>query len=159
MKLCRLGTADEDLADFFGVSVATLKRWVRAHPEFQDCVKKGNILADAEAPNRLYTRACGYSRVVVKDATRKGRIIDRMEYVQHIPPDVPACILWLKNRRPDLWRDRVDMEVSEPEAPIRTEGEWNPSPEDNAAARRIADVRHNLPQVQELQQQEPHHPT
>jgi hypothetical protein len=29
-------------------------------------------------------------------------------YRQHVPPDVVACIFWLKNRRPDLWRDRQD---------------------------------------------------
>ena len=22
------------------------------------------------------------------------------------PPDVVACIFWLKNRRPDIWRDK-----------------------------------------------------
>jgi hypothetical protein len=31
-------------------------------------------------------------------------------YVEHIPPDVTACIFWLKNRRPDLWRDTHQLE-------------------------------------------------
>jgi hypothetical protein len=26
-------------------------------------------------------------------------------YQEHIPPDVTACIFWLKNRRPKEWRD------------------------------------------------------
>ena len=29
-------------------------------------------------------------------------------YVEHLPPDTTACIFWLKNRRRDEWRDRVD---------------------------------------------------
>lgn len=27
---------------------------------------------------------------------------------RHYPPDTTACIFWLKNRRPDLWRDKPD---------------------------------------------------
>jgi hypothetical protein len=30
-------------------------------------------------------------------------------YVEYVPPDTTACIFWLKNRRKDLWRDRVDV--------------------------------------------------
>jgi hypothetical protein len=26
-------------------------------------------------------------------------------YIQHVPPDVTACIFWLKNRDPEHWRD------------------------------------------------------
>ena len=26
-------------------------------------------------------------------------------YVEHVPPDVTACIFWLKNRDPEHWRD------------------------------------------------------
>jgi hypothetical protein len=26
-------------------------------------------------------------------------------YVEHVPPDVTACIFWLKNRDPAHWRD------------------------------------------------------
>jgi len=25
-------------------------------------------------------------------------------YVEHVPPDVTACIFWLKNRDPQHWR-------------------------------------------------------
>jgi hypothetical protein len=26
-------------------------------------------------------------------------------YVEHMPPDVTACIFWMKNRMPERWRD------------------------------------------------------
>jgi hypothetical protein len=31
-------------------------------------------------------------------------------YVEHVPPDVTACIFWLKNRKPSEWRDSQQME-------------------------------------------------
>ena len=34
----------------------------------------------------------------------------RVPYVEHVPPDTTACIFWLKNRRREDWRDRVDIE-------------------------------------------------
>src|SRR6266849_4943686 len=31
---------------------------------------------------------------------------------EHLPPDVGAAKLWLSRRRPDLWRERQQLEVS-----------------------------------------------
>jgi hypothetical protein len=31
-------------------------------------------------------------------------------YVEHVPPDVTACIFWLKNRDPARWRDAWQLE-------------------------------------------------
>jgi hypothetical protein len=32
------------------------------------------------------------------------------KYIEHIPPDVTACIFWLKNRDPQHWRDSQQHE-------------------------------------------------
>jgi hypothetical protein len=37
-----------------------------------------------------------------------------VETMRHYPPDTTACIFWLKNRRPDLWRDKVHNEHTTP---------------------------------------------
>ena len=48
----------------------------------------------------LYERANGYSYDAVKIfCSRDGEIIEA-PYAEHVPPDVNACIFWLKNRRP-----------------------------------------------------------
>jgi hypothetical protein len=31
--------------------------------------------------------------------------VRRVPYREHVPPDVTACIFWLKNRDPAHWRD------------------------------------------------------
>lgn len=33
-----------------------------------------------------------------------------LPYREHVPPDVTACIFWLKNRKPADWRDAQQME-------------------------------------------------
>jgi hypothetical protein len=100
-KLCLLGAIDTELAAFFEVSKATIKRWKKAHVEFKQALDEGKSMADANVTQRLYERATGYSHTTEK-VTKTGVV----EIVEKFPPDTIACIFWLKNRRPDLWRDR-----------------------------------------------------
>jgi hypothetical protein len=30
---------------------------------------------------------------------------------KHYPPDTAAAIIWLKNRQPERWRDKIEQEV------------------------------------------------
>jgi len=103
-KLCLLlGATDEELARFFDVSTATLREWLAGLPEFANAVRAGKESADADVADRLHRRAIGYSH----EATRV--FSDRnVSYVENYPPDTSACIFWLKSRRPDRWRDKVD---------------------------------------------------
>lgn len=104
-KLCTLGATDADLADFFEVGLRTIARWATANIAFRQALKAGKEVADTRVERSLYQRAVGYSFASEKVFQHRGQII-RAETVEHVPPDVVAQIFWLKNRRPDLWRDR-----------------------------------------------------
>ncbi|MBL8304341.1 MAG: hypothetical protein JNM26_16435, partial [Ideonella sp.] len=60
-KLCRLGATEEEIADFFSVSIQTTYNWRDAHPEFLEALRAGKMEADANVSDRLYSRALGYS--------------------------------------------------------------------------------------------------
>lgn len=110
-KLCRLGAIDTDLADFFGVSETTINNWKDAHPEFLEALKAGKAEADAEVADRLFQRATGYEHDEVKVFLHEGEPVI-VPLVKRYAPDTTAAIFWLKNRRPDLWRDKQDIEHS-----------------------------------------------
>ena len=115
VKLCRLGATDRDLANFFGVSEQTLNAWKKVHPEFVESLKEGKAIADAEVAEKLFRRATGYEHKAVKIvADAKTGAEHQVEYTERYAPDTTACIFWLKNRRPDLWRDRIDNTHSGP---------------------------------------------
>ena len=112
-KLCELGATDKDLADFFSVSLPTIWRWQSAHPEFCSALKVGKSAADDRVERSLYHKANGYSFKATKifmPANASAPVY--APYIEHIPPDTTACIFWLKNRRPEQWREKQETEHS-----------------------------------------------
>lgn len=110
-QLCELGATDFELAKFFGVHTVTIYRWRNAHPEFCKAVIAGKEAADARVERSLYNRAVGYSFESEKVFQFQGDIV-RAETVEHVPPEPGAALNWLKNRQPDKWRDKHEVEHS-----------------------------------------------
>ena len=104
-KLALLGLTDEELADFWGVSVSTLFNWRAAHPKFMEATTRGKVIADAEMAKSLWHRGMGYSHSAEKIFNGQDGIV-RAAYTEHYPPDTQAASLWLRNRQPGKWRDR-----------------------------------------------------
>lgn len=114
-KLCLLGFTDKQLAVFFGVNESTINRWKQKYPEFCKSIKSGKVIADAQVSESLFKRATGIevTEVEVRDDGKKK--VKRVTK-KHIPPDPTAQIFWLKNRQPELWRDKPAVENSVQEA-------------------------------------------
>lgn len=100
----KLGATEREIAEMFGVSEVTLNAWKRDKPEFLAALKLGKEGPDDRVERSLYNRAVGYSFESVKVFQFQGAIVEA-PVVEHVPPDVTAGIFWLKNRRPELWRD------------------------------------------------------
>lgn len=108
---CLLGATDKDLAAAFGVSESTLNLWKLNQPKFSESLKKGKADADATIAESLFHRAKGYSHKAVKIMQHEGVAFDH-EYTEHYPPDTAACIFWLKNRRPEQFRNNPEVQVN-----------------------------------------------
>lgn len=113
-KLAALGATDREAAEFFEVNEATLHRWKHEHPEFCESLKVGKEQADARVEASLYRRALGYSHDAVKIAVNATGEVTEVPFTEHYPPDTTAAIFWLKNRKPEQWRDVKAQEISAP---------------------------------------------
>jgi hypothetical protein len=107
-KLCKLGATDEDLADFFEVSIRTIANWKVAHAKFLQALKGGKGAADDRVERSLYQKATGYTFDAVKIFQSDGKPLI-VPHREHVPPDTTAAIFWLKNRRKADWRDRHEL--------------------------------------------------
>ena len=107
-----LGATDKEMADLFSVTERTLNQWKKDYQEFLQSLKKGKNIADANVASRLYNRAIGYDCKATKFATSEGKITDSKEYIEHYPPDTTAAIFWLKNRQPEKWRDKKEVDAN-----------------------------------------------
>ena len=112
-KLCKLGATDLEIADFFEIDVRTLHRWKADNTEFCHALKAGKAEADERVERSLFARANGYEHDEVDIRAVNGEVV-QTPIRKLYPPDTTACIFWLKNRRPDLWRDRVEQTIQGP---------------------------------------------
>lgn len=109
-RMCAQGATRADLADRFGVSINTVVAWQLEHQEFFDSCKRGRDAADARVEQSFYERAVGYTYDSEKLLVVQGEVI-REPIKEHIPPDPRAAEFWLRNRRPDRWKDAKQLET------------------------------------------------
>lgn len=84
----RDGLTDEQIAQNMGIGYSTLQTWKSKYQDIQDTLKKGKDVIDFQVENALLESA--------------------------LDGNTTAQIFWLKNRRPDKWRDKQNIELSKP---------------------------------------------
>jgi hypothetical protein len=111
-----LGLTDVEMCKFFAISKQTLNTYKKKYPDFLDSLKKGKEVADEKVVRALYRRATGYSHPDVHISNYQGTVTTT-PIIKHYPPDVAACVYWLRNRQG--WIDRIDPYSKEdlPEPP------------------------------------------
>lgn len=121
----RDGAIERDIAKKLGVSESTFSGYKKEHPEVMETLTVNKEVADARVESALYKRAIGYTVKVEKafkckhityDPETGKKIaedeeLETIEEDQHIPADVTAQIFWLKNRKPDRWKDKQDISI------------------------------------------------
>lgn len=122
-KFALLGATDEEMADFFGVCVATLNNWKIEYPDFLVSINNGKVKADAQVAEKLYNRACGAEWI--EEQAIKVKVAKDVEEVQIVQitkraaPDTQAASIWLNNRRPKNWKNKQEI-AGDPERPLVT---------------------------------------
>ena len=108
----RDGLIDKQIAQNIGVAYSTFREWVKKFPALSASLKKGKEVVDRQVENALFKSATGYEYTeVTEELTEKGMEITK-KVTKQVAPNPTAAIFWLKNRKPDEWRDRKETEVS-----------------------------------------------
>lgn len=114
----RQGLTEEQAAKNLGVSRSTFEEYKVRHPDFLAAIKRGKAPVDFAVENALLKRALGYTYTERKEETSEpdsGTEIPSKRVtvtVKEVSPDTTAAIFWLKNRKPDRWRDVKGVELT-----------------------------------------------
>ncbi|WP_071026004.1 transposase [Peptoniphilus raoultii] len=103
------GLTEEQISKNMGISYSTLREWKKKYPAIETALKKGKEVVDYEVESALFKRAMGYEYEEEKTYIQEvdGKVTKRKEITKkHMPGDTTAQIFWLKNRKPEEWRDR-----------------------------------------------------
>lgn len=124
----RDGEDDAAIARRMGVPERVLRRWRRNLPDLDEAIRRGRGAA-WEVESALLQKATGYDKPVkkafkvktVKYDPETGKKVQEKEELQtaeeemHVPGNTTAQVFWLKNRRPDRWRDKPGAPDNQPE--------------------------------------------
>lgn len=121
----RDGLTNEQIAENIGINPDTLYTWIKKYPEISESLKRGKEVIDRHVENALLKRALGYryeevtyeqvpcrSYLDEEGDIREYKLEITKKVVKEVVPDTTAQIFWLKNRKPQQWRDKQDIEHS-----------------------------------------------
>ena len=104
----RDGLTDEQISNNLGIHIATFYDYKKKYSEFSESLKKGKEIVDYEVENALLKRALGYEYDEI--TYECGEEVKRVR--KQVAPDTTAQIFWLKNRKPEQWREKQVIESS-----------------------------------------------
>ena len=113
----RDGLTDEQIAANIGISRKTLYEWKSKYSDICYTLKRGKEVVDIQVENALLKRALGYTykevtrEKIFNPETGQYELMPTKEVTKEVVPDTTAQIFWLKNRRPEQWRDKRDVSV------------------------------------------------
>ena len=104
----RDGLTDEQIAHNVGITPSTLYAWKEKYSEISEALKKGKEVVDVEVENALLKRAKGfeYTETRIEQSPKDGRKVTLIK--KFVPPETAAAIFWLKNRKPEQWREKQE---------------------------------------------------
>lgn len=109
----RDGLTEAQIAKNFGISYTAFRK-AKKDPEYGEQITAALVqtkdVVDMEVENMLHKRAMGYTYDEVKEEYEGGILTKRTITTKVVIPDTNAQIFWLKNRQPDKWRDRREVD-------------------------------------------------
>ena len=112
----RDGLTNIQIAANMGVAERTFTEWIARFPAITAALKKGKEPVDIQVENALLKNALGYDYEETTTEIEElagGKVKKHVRKVtKHMPGDTTAQIFWLKNRKPEMGRDKHETAVS-----------------------------------------------
>lgn len=109
MLLAKEGKTDEQIAETIGIATSTLYLWKSKYKGLSEALRQAKDVADDLVEVALFQRAIGYRHGAVKFFyDKESGCVHSEPYTEVYPPDTAAATMWLKNRRPEEWKEKQE---------------------------------------------------
>lgn len=102
----RDGLTMEQIAYNMNINKTTLYKWQKKSDNLTNALKVSRDSADRQVENALFKNAIGF-HYTEEQLTDDGEVVEVKKYSK---PNTTAQIFWLKNRKPDEWREKQNVE-------------------------------------------------
>lgn len=110
-KLCaKACMTDKEICEELDIAESTLYLWKNKYKGFSEALQIEKDKVDERVEKSLYSLAVGYEEDDIKIFQFQGVDV-QVPFVKKYKPDLGAITLWLKNRQPDKWRDKQEIDL------------------------------------------------
>ena len=117
IKLAEKGYLDKEICEVLGININTFYKWKQRYPEFSEGLMKAKYKINSKIEAQAFKRAMGY--MITEEKTIYGvnedgeeEVIRIEKHKKHIPGDTKILQTLLKNRMPDKYREKKEIELS-----------------------------------------------
>jgi hypothetical protein len=115
-ELAEQGLIDSEIASRLNISLSSYYLYVSRFSEFSEAVKAGKAIIDAKVEKKLLSLCLGGKEETVEAfIDKENHLIKARKTITECPPNTRAIMFWLKNRKPQAWREK---QVIEPASPL-----------------------------------------
>ena len=107
-----LGYSATEIAGALMISDTAFKRWIKTYPSFRASLYAGREIADSKVAAAFYKSIVGYTLEQEKAFVDKDGCEHVIKITEEVGPNSGAALNWLKNRQPNLWSDKQQIEHS-----------------------------------------------
>ena len=113
----RCNVTEKAMAKKLGISYSTFRNYKKQHLALLGTLRESRAITDIKVENAMLKRAVGYKTVdvvterVYNRDTKEYEFVVTKETIKEVNPDVGTATFWLKNRKPDDWKEKVEEEL------------------------------------------------
>lgn len=111
VKHLKKGSTITSACQAVGIHKDTFYEWMEKKSDFSDAIKKAMAIPDRKVENSLFKMAKGFFKV--KEKHYEGEDLKLVKVIEKkMLPNVTASIFFLKNRNPEEWKDRHNLDLT-----------------------------------------------
>lgn len=117
IELAKKGYLDKEICEYCDVNINTFYSWKQKRPDFAEDLRKAKHKINDKIEAQAYKRAMGYmiteTKTIIAPNEEGEEAVVRIEKTnKHIPGDTKILMMLLKNRMPERYRDKKEIELS-----------------------------------------------